>query len=100
MKKINNFYVIGIDHGYENMKTANCCFPTGVLTSDTDPVFVNDLLTWNGKYYSIGVGHKEFTEDKYNDADYYVLTHAAIARELNRVRITDASVFTISRILC
>lgn len=93
MKKFNEIYVIGIDHGYGNMKTANCCFPTGVMKSDTEPTFVSDLLVWNGKYYSIGVGHKEFTADKFNDEDYYILTLAAIARELRRERITEASVF-------
>ena len=93
MKKFNEMVVIGIDHGYGNMKTSNCCFPTGVMKSDTEPTFVGDLLTWNDKYYSIGVGHKEFTADKYNDEDYYVLTLAAIARELRRERITEASVF-------
>ena len=25
MRKFNEMYVIGIDHGYGNMKTANCC---------------------------------------------------------------------------
>ena len=93
MKKFNEMYVIGIDHGYGNMKTANCCFPTGVMKSDTEPTFVGDLLIWNKKYYSIGVGHKEFTADKFNDEDYYVLTLAAIARELKRERITEANVF-------
>ena len=39
MKKFNETYVIGIDHGYGNMKTANCCFPTGVMKSDTEPTF-------------------------------------------------------------
>ena len=53
MKKFNETYVIGIDHGYGNMKTANCCFPTGVMKSDTEPTFVSDLLVWNGKFYSI-----------------------------------------------
>ena len=66
MKKFNEMYVIGIDHGYGNMKTANCCFPTGVMKTDTEPTFVGDLLVWNKKYYSIGVGHKEFTADKFN----------------------------------
>ena len=93
MKKFNEMVVIGIDHGYGNMKTANCCFPTGIMKSDTEPTFVGDLLIWNDKYYSIGVGHKEFTADKFNDEDYYVLTLAAIARELRRERITEASVF-------
>ena len=93
MKKFNEMYIIGIDHGYGNMKTANCCFPTGVMKTDTEPTFVSDLLIWNKKYYSIGVGHKEFTADKFNDEDYYVLTLAAIARELRRERITEANVF-------
>ena len=93
MKKMNQTYLIGIDHGYGNMKTANCCFPTGVVKSDTEPTFVSDLLVWNGKYYSIGVGPKEFKADKFNDEDYYVLTLAAIARELWRERIAEADVY-------
>ena len=78
MKKFNEMYVIGIDHGYGNMKTANCCFPTGMMKSDTEPTFVSDLLVWNKKNYSVGVGHKEFTADKFNDDDYYVLTLALL----------------------
>ncbi len=93
MKKLNDMYVIGVDHGYGNMKTDNCCFPTGVLKSDREPTFTNDLLVWNGKYYSIGVGHKEFKADKFEDEDYYVLTLAAIARELRREQITEAKVY-------
>ena len=93
MKKFNETYVIGIDHGYGNMKTANCCFPTGVMKSDAEPTLVSDLLVWNGKFYSIGVGHKEFMADKFTDDDYYVLTLAAIARELRRERVTNANVF-------
>lgn len=92
MKKYNEMYVIGIDHGYGNMKTANCCFPTGVMKSDTEPIFTRDLLKWNGMFYSIGVGHKEFTADKFLDEDYYALTLAAIARELRREHITEAKV--------
>ena len=92
MRKFENKLIIGIDHGYGNMKTANCCFPTGVMASNTEPIFVSDLLQWNNKYYSIGVGHKEFTADKFNDEDYYVLTLAAIARELRRENITSADV--------
>lgn len=92
MKKIGNKFIIGIDHGYGNIKTANCCFPTGVMKSDSEPTFAGDLLVWNGKYYSVGIGHKEFNADKFDDEDYYVLTLAAIARELKREKITDAEV--------
>ena len=59
MKNKNGIYIIGVDHGYGNIKTANCCFPTGVEGSDTEPTFKNDLLIYQGRYYQIGVGHKE-----------------------------------------
>ena len=38
MKKFNNTIIIGIDHGYGNMKTANCCFSTGLIAYDSEPL--------------------------------------------------------------
>ena len=93
MKNRNGIYIIGVDHGYGNIKTANCCFPTGVESSDTEPTFKNDLLIYQGRYYQIGVGHKEYAAEKVMDEDYYILTLAAIARELSREQITQANVF-------
>ena len=78
MKHINGIRLIGIDHGYGNIKTANCCFPTGVVAGDTEPTFKQDLLVYEGRYYQIGVGHKEYMAEKSMDEDYYVLTLAAI----------------------
>ena len=93
MKNKNGIYIIGVDHGYGNIKTANHCFPTGVESSDTEPTFKNDLLIYQGRYYQIGVGHKEYAAEKVMDEDYYILTLAAIARELSREQITQANVF-------
>lgn len=93
MKNKNGIYIIGVDHGYGNIKTANCCFPTGVERSDTEPTFKHDLLIYQGHYYQIGVGHKEYRAEKVMDEDYYILTLAAIARELSRENITQANVF-------
>ena len=64
MKTIHNTKIIGIDHGYGNMKTANCCFPTGITAYEHEPLFTADMLVYNGKYYLIGEGHKEFAPDK------------------------------------
>ena len=75
----NNPIIIGIDHGYGNIKTAHCCFPTGVIISDKEPTFKSNLLVYNGSYYTVGEGHKEFISDKMTDGDYYILTLAAIA---------------------
>jgi len=35
----NNLIIIGIDHGYGNIKTAHCCFRTGVAAYDKEPTF-------------------------------------------------------------
>lgn len=82
MKNFNNTKIIGIDHGYGNMKTANFCFPTGIIAYDSEPLFTADMLVYDGKYYLIGEGHKEFVPDKIKDEDYYILTLAAVAKEL------------------
>lgn len=84
--------VIGIDHGYGNIKTAHCCFKSGVTSYDKEPTFKSNLLIYEGIYYIIGEEHKEFISDKMTDSDYYILTLAAIARELNTRRLTSASV--------
>ena len=81
--KNETIMVIGIDHGYGNMKTATRCFPSGVARYDKEPIFQNNLLVYNGMYYQIGEEHKEFCAEKTQDEDYYVLTLAAIARELD-----------------
>ena len=93
MKYYNNKVIIGIDHGYGNIKTAKHIFKTGVLKSDGEPLFTKNLLVYDGKYYTIGEGHKEFAPEKQKDDDYYVLTLAAIAMELHSVGKTDADVF-------
>lgn len=92
MKKFNDVFIIGIDHGYGNIKTANHCFKTGIMACDSEPLFTKDMLVWNGKYYLIGEGHKEFISDKIRDDDYYALTLVAIAKELSAENITEATV--------
>ena len=59
---------------------------------DKEPIFKDNLLAWNNKYYLIGAEHKEFSADKMLDEDYYVLALAAIARELNIAKIYSADV--------
>ena len=93
MKDFKNKVIIGIDHGYGNIKTANHIFKTGVMEYDVEPLFTKDMLVYGGKYYTIGEGHKEFKAEKHNDDDYYVLTLAAIAMELDDNDLTEADVF-------
>ena len=92
MKSYGNKFIIGVDHGYGNIKTANHCFKTGITAYDTEPLFTKDMLIYNGKYYLIGESHKEFLRDKAQDNDYYCLTLVAIAMELRDANIYEADV--------
>ena len=85
--------VIGLDHGFGQMKTAHTCFKTGVTAHDKEPTFKSDLLIYEGRYYTIGEEHKEFIPDKAQDLDYYILTLAALARELRFRGLTSARVW-------
>ena len=73
-----NTKIIAVDHGYGNMKTANTVTPTGIKAYETEPIFTGNILEYNGIYYRIGKGHKEFIPDKAMDEEYYLLTLMAM----------------------
>ena len=93
MRKLNNTIIVAVDTGYGNIKTANTVTPTGITAYDTEPTFTGEILQYDGKYYRIGEGHKAFIADKVIDDDFYVLTLAAIAKELDGENITTADVY-------
>ena len=92
MRELRNTKIIAVDHGYGNMKTANTVTPTGIKAYETEPIFTGNILEYNGIYYRIGEGHKEFIPDKAMDEEYYLLTLMAIAREMNIFSIREADV--------
>ena len=96
MRELRNTKIIAVDHGYGNMKTANTVTPTGIKAYETEPIFTGNILEYNGIYYRIGEGHKEFIPDKAMNEEYYLLTLMAIARELNVFSIREADVHPVS----
>lgn len=92
MKRYNDFLIVGIDHGYGNIKTANTVMPTGITKLDGEPTFSKNTLFFEGNYYLIGEGHKEYLTDKWQDEDNYIFTLMGIARELARENITSAKI--------
>ena len=88
----NQPIIIGIDHGYGNIKTSHYCFKTGVTAYDKEPTFKSNMLIYKDKYYTIGEEHKEYVQDKIADDDYYILTLATIAKELKHRNKTTARV--------
>ena len=92
MKHFNDKVIIGIDNGYGNIKTANHVFRAGLVKCETEPVFHGDILFYDGHYYLIGEGHKEYNPEKITDDDYFILTLAGIAMELRAERLYEATV--------
>lgn len=89
---INGKILIGIDHGYGNMKTRHTVFKSGVKCYEKEPVVSANVLKYQGKYYVIGETHKVFIANKSEDDDYFILTLTAIAKELKFRNLTNAEV--------
>ena len=73
---------IGVDHGYAAMKSAHVSFPTGLVEYEHEPYTQQDVLEYNGKFYVVGSGRQPLQKDKTLTEDYYLLTLAAVAKEL------------------
>lgn len=73
---------IGIDHGNAAMKTRSFCFPAGIAEYEHEPYTKKDVLEYGGRYYVCGTGRQPFLRDKTSNQRYYLLTLAAIAKEM------------------
>ncbi len=79
---MNDTITIGVDHGYYAMKTTRCAFPTGLVEYEHEPYTRKDVLELDGRYFVVGTGRQPLQKDKTRTEDYYLLTLAAIAKEL------------------
>jgi plasmid segregation protein ParM len=75
--------IIGIDHGNAAIKTRNTSFPNGITAYDFEPYTKQNVLEYGGKYYVCGSGRLPLLKDKTIDDNFYLLTLAAIAKELD-----------------
>lgn len=73
---------IGIDHGNAAVKTRSFRFPSGVVEYEHEPYTKKDVLEYEGKFYVCGTGRQPYLRDKTVNQRYYLLTLAAIAKEL------------------
>ena len=80
---MSDLIIIGVDHGYAAMKTAHFSFPTGLVEYEHEPYTQKDVLEYGGKYYVVGSARQPLQRDKTRTEDYYLLTLAAIAKELD-----------------
>ena len=79
---MDNLEVIAIDHGWSQMKTVNHVFASGVEEILSEPAFFDDVLEYEDRYYKVGTKRDAVMDNKISNDDYYLLTMAAIAKEL------------------
>ena len=65
------------------MKTAHFSFPSGLVAYEHEPYTLKDVLEYGGKFYVVGSGRQALQKNKTQTEDYYLLTLAAIAKELS-----------------
>ena len=73
---------VSIDHGWSSIKTPNYIFENGVQELVTEPATKDNLLEFRGKKYVIGQRRLGKQDSKTENSNYYLLTLAAIAKEL------------------
>lgn len=50
---MNNIEVIGIDHGWSQMKTSNTCFNTSIKELANAPAFHDNVLEYDDRYFAV-----------------------------------------------
>ena len=84
--------IVGVDHGYGNMKTAHKAFRTGVECMDEEPIVSKNFVKYKDKFYVIGESHLVYQGNKTDSEDFYILTLAALAEELKFRGLHEANV--------
>ena len=75
--------LVCIDHGNKQIKTTSRTFTSGLMESDTRPPFGDNIMFYNGKYYTLSDQRIPYIRDKTEDDRFFILTLFAIAYEIN-----------------
>ena len=94
MQKYNNNtkIIIGLDHGYGNIKTAHRVFTTGVECFEEEPIVSINYVKYRDRYYVIGESHLVYQGNKTDSQDFFILTLAGLAEEMKFRELHEANV--------
>ena len=74
--------LIAIDHGNYAIKTPHDEFVAGLAQHSTRPPMVDEVLEYQGSYWTLSGQRLPYRRDKTRDESYFILTLFAIAKEL------------------
>lgn len=84
-KIYGNVEVVGVDHGYKNMKTRGSIYPTAISPLAARPDDLTDILEFERKHYTL-MGERILSvenRDKSDSEEFYLLTLSSLAKELS-----------------
>lgn len=76
--------LISIDHGNFSVKTPTSSFIAGLSEHTVRPPLADDVLEYNGSFWTLSSRRISYMRDKTQDDRYFILTLFAIAMELER----------------
>lgn len=74
--------LVAIDHGNYAIKTVHHSFVSGLSEHTVKPPMTDEILEYEGKYWTLSGRRLNYMRDKTQDERYFVLTLFAIAKEL------------------
>lgn len=74
--------VIGVDNGNANTKTVHNVFTSGVKEMDVKPPIGDEIIKYNGKYYTLTGERSPYSRDKTKDKSCFILTLFGLAKEI------------------
>ena len=83
-ERTRKIMIIGIDHGYYAIKTRHFSFPAGIAAYTHEPYTLQNTLEYGGRFFVCGTGRQPLLRSKTANDNYYLLTLAAIAKEIQR----------------
>lgn len=78
--------LVSIDHGNYAIKTPNDSFVSGLSEHTTKPPMAEEILEYDGKFWTLSGQRLIYMRDKTYDDRYFILSLFAIAKEMERVR--------------
>lgn len=75
--------LLAIDHGNYNIKTPHNCFMAGLAEHSVRPPMADEVLEYEGKFWTLSGKRLSYRRDKTQDESYFILTLFAIAREMS-----------------
>lgn len=76
--------LLGIDHGNYAIKTPELSFVSGLAEHTVKPPMTDEILTYQGKYWTLSGKRLSYMRDKTQDERFFMLSLFAIAMELEK----------------